>query len=138
MKLKNKLIILLTITLLFLSVKAKELNIFRAVDNQNSFKITKGNHNTLPSSTDMLNETIKEGKKLFTEKLQKYCEMSGGRFALTYSQDEWEEIAEAGRFNETTLEICPKLKNKYQAKWTPTLYQFAYMYAKDSGNIPSS
>jgi hypothetical protein len=136
MELKNKLIILLTITLLFLSTKATELKVFDVMDNQNSFKITKENY-TSTTSTNILNETLK-GKKLFTEKLQKYCEMSGGRFALTYSQDEWEEIAEAGRFNETTLEICPKLKNRYQAQWTPTLYQFAYMYAKDSGNVPSS
>jgi hypothetical protein len=136
MKLKKKLIILLTIILLFLSIKIEESGIFKIIDNQNSFRITKKNY-TPPTSSNILNETIK-GKKLFAEKLQEYCEMSGGKFALTHSQDEWEEIAEAGRFNETTLEICPKLKNRYQAQWTPTLYQFAYMYAKDSGNVPSS
>jgi len=79
-----------------------------------------------------------KGEKLFAEKIQKYCGMSGGKFALTYSQDEWEEIAEAGKFNDIILKICPKLKNIYQIQWTPTLYQFTYMYAKDSGNVPSS
>jgi hypothetical protein len=127
MKLKNNLIILLTITLLFLSINSKNLDISNATNRHNIIKVTK---DTFSPKT--------KGEKLFTKKLQKYCEISGGEFALRYSQDEWEEIAEAGEFDNVTLEICPKLKNIYQAKWTPTLYQFAYMYASDSGNIPSS
>jgi hypothetical protein len=127
MKLKNNLIILLTITLLFLSINSKNLDISNATNRHNIIKVTK---DTFSPKT--------KGEKLFTKKLQKYCEISGGEFALRYSQDEWEEIAEAGEFDNVTLEICPKLKNIYQAKWTPTLYKFAYMYASDSGNIPSS
>jgi len=127
MKLKNKLIILLTITLLFLSINSKDLDMSKTTNAHKLIKITRDNFS--PPS---------KGEKLFVKKLQKYCEISGGEFALTYSQDEWEEIAEAGEFDNVTLEICPKLKNIYQAKWTPTLYQFAYMYASDSGNVPSS
>ena len=125
---KKKLIILLTTILLFLSIKGKDLNILQVTSEQNIIKITR----------DRFSPPTTKGEKLFTKKLQKYCEISGGKFALTYSQDEWEEIAEAGEFDNVTLEICPKLKNIYQAKWTPTLYQFAYMYANDSGNVPSS
>ena len=128
MKLKNKLIILLTITLLFLSINSKDLDISKTTNKHNIIKITK----------DKFSTPITKGEKLFVKKLQKYCEISGGEFALRYSQDEWEEIAEAGEFDNVTLEICPKLKNVYQAQWTPTLYQFAYMYASDSGNVPSS
>jgi hypothetical protein len=132
--LKKKLIILSTLLLLFLSIK--EINFFKIINSQNSFNITKENY-ILATSDNIIDETIK-GRELFTQKLQKYCEMSGGKFALNYSQDEWEEILEAGQFNYVTLKICPKLKNIYQAKWTPTLYQFAYMFASDSGNVPSS
>ena len=133
---EKKLIILLTTILLFLSIGTKDLNIWDALQAQNSFKITK--NNSIPyTNYNMIDETI-EGKKLFTKKLQKYCEMSGGMFALNHSQDEWEDILEAGQFNHVTLEICPKLKNIYQSKWTPPLYRFAYMYANDSGNVPSS
>ena len=128
MKLKKNLIILLTITLLLLSINSKDLDVSKTTNKHDIIKVTKDNFS--PPKT--------KGEKLFIKKIQKYCEISGGEFALTYSQDEWEEIAEAGEFDNVTLEICPKLKNIYQAKWTPTLYQFAYMYASDSGNVPSS
>ena len=128
MNLKNKLIILLTTTLLLLTINSKDLDVSNKITQNNNIKVT-GDTFSIPTT---------KGEKLFVKKLQKYCEISGGEFALTYSQDEWEEIAEAGEFDNVTLEICPKLKNIYQAKWTPTLYQFAYMYASDSGNVPSS
>ena len=134
---KKQLIILLTLILLFLSIHAKELNLLESANNNNSFKITKNSSLPHTHAISTINNRTK-GEKLFTKKLQKYCEMSSGKFAFTYSQDEWEEIAEAGKFDDIILEICPKLKDKYNEKWTPTLYQFAYMYASDSGNVPSS
>jgi len=116
--------------LLFSYINTKELNIS---------EITKNNSLSPKKSISIKNiEPRTKGEKLFTKKLQKYCEMSSGEFAFTYSQNEWEEIAEAGKFNDITIEICPRLKNRYKEKWTPTLYQFAYMFASDSGNVPSS
>ena len=77
------------------------------------------------------------GEKLYIKKLQKYCEMSSSNFASMHSQDEWEEIVDIGHFSREVIEICPKLKEIYKSSWSPNLYQFAYEYASDSGNIPS-
>jgi len=79
-----------------------------------------------------------KGENIFIKKLRKHCDMSSADFAGVYSQDEWEEIAEAGKFDDIVLEICPKIEDIYQEEWSPDLYQFVYEYASDSGNIPSS
>jgi len=101
--LTKKLIIFILIILFFLSINAKELGLFYA-DNRSDFKIIKKNR-----AIQTVNYKTK-GEKLFAEKIQKYCGMSGGKFALTYSQDEWEEIAEAGKFNDIILKILPPNK----------------------------
>jgi hypothetical protein len=137
--LKNKIIILSTLILLLLSINAKDINIFEIINDYNGLQMEIGD--PLPPTKSISTKSVDnmlKGEELFIKKLQRYCQMSGGRFALTYSQDEWEAIAEAGKFNDITLEICPKLEDRYREQWTPNLYQFAYMYAKDSGNIPSS
>ena len=142
---KKRIIILSTLILLLLSINAKEVEILEMIKNYNNLHI-KIDNTLKPTKTLSTTESLSiqdtdyilKGEELFIKNLQRYCQMSGGRFALTYSQDEWEAIAEAGKFNDITLEICPRLEDRYRDKWTLTLYQFAYMYAKDSGNIPSS
>jgi hypothetical protein len=77
-----------------------------------------------------------KGKEIFEKKIKFYCGISDNDFLLIHTQDEWEAIAQAGKFKEEIFKICPKLKRIYQDKWSANLYQFLYEYAIDSGNIP--
>ena len=76
-----------------------------------------------------------KGQKLYQKKMKAVCGFSGAKFAAKHTQDEWEAINEAGKFAEEAAKICPgvKLKDKY----VPHIYDFAYEYASDSGNVPS-
>lgn len=79
---------------------------------------------------------VKKGQKIYLKKLKAACGFSGAKFAHKHTQDEWEEINEAGKMAEEIKAICPKVK-KVKAKYVPDIYDFAYEYAKDSGNVPS-
>jgi len=64
--------------------------------------------------------------------------MTGSKFAIKFTQDNWEEIGKNGNFDKTILDICPNLKiDKIKDKWKPHLLNFFYKYASDSGNVPS-
>ena len=78
---------------------------------------------------------VKKGQKLYMKKMKATCGFSGAKFAAKHTQDEWEAIKGAGKFAEEAAKICPgvKLKDKY----VPHIYDFAYEYASDSGNVPS-
>jgi hypothetical protein len=78
---------------------------------------------------------VEKGKKTYMKKLKAACGFSGAKFAVKHTQDEWEKIKGAGKFQEEVAKICPgaKLKDKY----VNDIYDFAYEYASDSGNIPS-
>ena len=78
---------------------------------------------------------INKGKKLYIQKLKVACGFNGAKFARSHTQDEWEAIKQAGKFSKEVKSICPKsdLKSKYEND----IYDFAYVYAKGSGNIPS-
>ena len=90
--------------------------------------------------TVMLSSTatadVKKGQKLYLKKLKAPCGISGAKFAHKHTQDEWENIYEAGKFADEVKKICPKVK-KVKEKYIPHVYDFAYEYAKDSGNVPS-
>ncbi|RLA71464.1 MAG: cytochrome C [Epsilonproteobacteria bacterium] len=88
---------------------------------------------TLLSTTAMAD--VKKGQKIYLKKLKAPCGFSGAKFAHKHTQDEWESINEAGKFAAEVKKLCPKAKIK--AKYVPHVYDFAYEYAKDSGNIPS-
>jgi len=77
-----------------------------------------------------------KGNNIFKKYIQFYCKLTNDKFTIIHTQDEWEDIAQAGKFKEEMFKICPKLKKIYQDRWSPHLYQFAYEYASDSGNIP--
>jgi len=79
---------------------------------------------------------VKKGQKIYLKKLKAACGFSGAKFAHKHTQDEWEEINEAGKMSNEIMSICPKLK-KVKAKYVPDVYDFSYEYAKDSGNVPS-
>ena len=78
---------------------------------------------------------VKKGQKLYMKKMKAACGFSGAKFAQKHTQDEWEAINGAGKFAEEAAKICPGLKLK--DKWVPHIYDFAYEYASDSGNVPS-
>jgi hypothetical protein len=78
----------------------------------------------------------REGKRIFETYLKLQCGLSNDKFTITHTQDEWEDIAQAGKFKDEMFKICPKLKRIYRDEWSPHLYQFAYEFASDSGNVP--
>jgi len=77
------------------------------------------------------------GRKIYVNNLKKICLMTSLVFASTHSQDEWEEIYEAGEFFNEVKKICPKIKSEYNVVWTESLYPFVYQYANDSEDVPS-
>ncbi len=76
-----------------------------------------------------------KGQKLYSKKLKKACGINGAKFAAKHTQDEWEKIKGAGKFSDEVANIChgAKLKSKYESH----IYDFAYKFASDSGNVPS-
>jgi len=76
-----------------------------------------------------------KGKKLYMKKMKASCGFSGAKFAAKHTQGEWEKIKGAGKFSAEATKLCPgvKLKDKY----VDPIYDFAYEYASDSGNVPS-
>ena len=77
-----------------------------------------------------------KGQKLFSKKLKKACNATGAKVAGTHTQDEWEEINEAGKLKDEIQKICPNVKG-VKDKYLPHLYDFFYKYGSDSGNVPS-
>lgn len=77
----------------------------------------------------------KKGQKLYMKKMKAACGFSGAKFAQKHTQDEWEEIHGAGKFKEEAEKICPGLN--LNEKYVDDVYDFAYEYASDSGNVPS-
>jgi len=78
---------------------------------------------------------VKRGQKIYMKKLKATCGFNGSKFAQLHTQDEWEAINESGKFSAEVKKLCPKSKMK--EKYVPDVYDFAYEYAKDSGNVPS-
>ncbi len=76
-----------------------------------------------------------KGQKLYMKKMKASCGFSGAKFAAKHTQSEWEKIKGAGKFADEAAKLCPgvKLKDKY----VPHIYDFAYEFASDSGNVPS-
>ena len=89
---------------------------------------------TLLSST--ASADVKKGQKIYLKKLKAPCNIGGATFAQRHTQDEWESIYEAGKFEDEVKKICPKVK-KVKAKYIPNVYDFVYEYASDSGNVPA-
>ncbi len=78
---------------------------------------------------------VAKGQKLYMKKMKASCGFSGAKFAAKHTQDEWEAIKGAGKFADEAAKICPGVKVK--DKYVPHIYDFAYEYASDSGNVPS-
>ena len=83
------------------------------------------------------NADASKGQKIYSKKLKKACGFTGAKFAAQHSQDEWEEIKEEGKFADEIKMICPNVNTKKIQKYLEDLYDFAYEYANDSGNVPA-
>ncbi len=79
---------------------------------------------------------VAKGQKLYSKKLKGACGFTGAKFAAKHTQDEWQEIKDAGKMSDEIKTLCPKLK-KYKEKWDGNVFDFVYEYASDSGNVPS-
>jgi len=81
--------------------------------------------------------SIDRGQNIYSKKIKVQCEdKTGGMFAKTFKQKEWEETFKKGTFGATVKEICPGLED-YKETWTPYLFEFCYEYASDTGKEPS-
>ena len=79
---------------------------------------------------------VEKGQKIYTKQLKPRCNaMTGSDFAAQHSQDEWEEIYDAGKLSEEIKKICKG--HTLNEKLLPHIYDFAYEYANDSGKIPN-
>ena len=88
---------------------------------------------TLLSST--ASADVKKGQKIYLKKMKAPCGFNGVKFAQTHTQDEWEMIHEAGKFEDEVKKICPKLK-KFKAKYVDDVYDFAYEYGQGGSHVP--
>jgi hypothetical protein len=77
------------------------------------------------------------GQKVYSQMFSKPCGMTGTKFAASHTQVEWEDIMAAGQFAQEMIEICGGNIDAVPEKFVPHLYDFAHMYASDSGNVPS-
>ena len=84
-----------------------------------------------------------KGQKYYLKKLKKYFDMNGTKFCAMHSQDEWEELfdGEAEGFIEEFSGKFPKAEKFLQGKGFQKIkgdvFDFAYKYANDSGEVPS-
>ena len=80
--------------------------------------------------TTTLSADVAKGKKIYNQKLKAKCGISGKNFAGKHSQDEWEEIYDAGKLNDEIKKICHG--KSINEKSLPHIYDFAYENANDS------
>jgi len=78
---------------------------------------------------------VMQGQKIYVKQLKSKCGMTGSAFAGKHSQDQWEEIYDAGKLADEIKKICHGYT--VDEKSLPHIYDFAYEYANDSGNVPS-
>lgn len=77
------------------------------------------------------------GQKVYSQMFKDKCEMSGTKFAASYSQNEWQDILDSGEFEATMKELCNDNIDAVPQKFVPHLFDFVHKYANDSGNVPS-
>jgi len=80
--------------------------------------------------TTTLSADVTKGKKIYNQKLKAKCGISGKNFTAKHSQDEWEEIYDAGKLNDEIKKICHG--SGIDEKSLPHIYDFAYENANDS------
>lgn len=88
----------------------------------------------LSLSTVMATADVAKGQTLYIEKIKPVCKMSGSSFAAKHSQDQWEKIYNSGKLNAEIQKLCGMSVDENSL---PHIYDFAYEYANDSGNVPN-
>ncbi len=83
-----------------------------------------------------------KGQKLYAKKLKSVCGVSGGKFAATHSQMEWESAKDEGTLTDLFLGACPAgadviNSDKFQKKYKSHIFDFVFEFANDSGNVPA-
>ena len=79
-----------------------------------------------------------KGQKLYIKKLSKVCGFKGDVFAAKHTQAEWKKLMEDGKIAEEIKTLCPAVEDKaLKDKYIQHYFDFAYEYAKDSGNVPA-
>jgi len=78
---------------------------------------------------------VAKGQKIYIKKMKRKCGITGSEFAGKHSQDQWEEIYDAGKLKDEIKSICHGYNISEQD--IPHVYDFVYEYANDSGKIPN-
>ena len=87
-------------------------------------------------SITTLSAEVLKGQTIYKKYLQKKCKnISGANFAAKHSQDEWEEIYDAGALGSEIKSICGV--KGFDEKFLPHIYDFVYEYANDSAKVPT-
>lgn len=101
-------------------------------------KITLASALILTIATTSASADPVKGQKLFLKKLKKVCGINGAKFTAMNSQDKWEELKKAGKFEDEIIRICPNVKRgEIKESWQEHIYDFSYEFANDSGNVPT-
>ena len=89
---------------------------------------------SITATTAMADAAV--GQKVYSQVFKAKCGFTGTKFAAEHSQDEWQEIYDAGEFGDEMSRMCPDV-DAVPEKFQKHLFDFAYKYANDSGNVPS-
>lgn len=77
------------------------------------------------------------GLKLYKSQIKSDCHFTDElELSSKHSQDEWQEIAQSGKFRDEISQICSGLDTSIKDSWLTNLYQFVYENANDSGTVP--
>ena len=91
---------------------------------------------SLNANFDITKGNAIDGLKLYNNKIKQSCNFIDElKLASKHSQDEWEEIAENGKFRNEISNICSGLDKSIKDSWLVNLYQFVYENANDSGVV---
>jgi len=77
------------------------------------------------------------GQKVYSQMFKDKCGMSGTKFAASHTQNDWQEILDAGEFESEMKTLCNDNIDAVPPKFVPHLFDFVHKYASDSGNVPS-
>ncbi len=85
---------------------------------------------------------VAKGQKIYQKKFTKLCGQSGGKFAATHTQAEWEDAKAEDKLVDVFSTICPAGEkifkgDGFKEKMEADMYDFVHEYASDSGNVPS-
>jgi hypothetical protein len=91
-------------------------------------KIAKDKEIVQKEQKDLVNPgEFNDGAKLYRDKMQASCNMSGYMLARKRSKEQWEDIAKTGKLAATIKELCPSVE--FKNIWTPDIYEYLHKNA---------